>query len=139
MAAAERVDHTAIVVKDLNEAIQRWKDLAGSTIVDRQVVQHQNVEVAMLQLGDSRIELISPLDANSGVARFLAKRGESLHHIGLQVGDLRGSMAELIAGGATFVDPEPKPGIDGDVAFLRPASTGGVLVELVETRTGKEL
>jgi methylmalonyl-CoA epimerase len=136
---ASRVDHTAIVVDDLDDAILRWNNIAGTTLVKRQVVEHQRVEVAMLQLGDTQIELISPLDYDSGVARFLANRGESLHHVALQVPDIRGSIADLTAAGVAFIDLEPRPGIDGEVAFLRPSATGSILVELVETSPGKEM
>jgi methylmalonyl-CoA/ethylmalonyl-CoA epimerase len=136
--AAARVDHTAIVVGDIDEAVSRWIAVTGATIVSRQIVPRQRVEVAMLRIGDTRIELISPLDSDSGVARFLAKRGESLHHVGLEVADIRASMVELAAAGAVFTDPEPRPGIDGEVAFLKPESSGGVLVELVQIRPAEE-
>ena len=132
--AAKRLDHTAIVVADIDEAISRWLAITGATIASRQIVPDQRVEVAMLLIGDTRIELISPLDSESGVARFLAKRGESLHHVGFEVADIRASMAELGAAGTVFVDPEPRPGIDGEVAFLKPEASGGVLMELVQIR-----
>jgi methylmalonyl-CoA epimerase len=134
----ERVDHTAVVVRDLDEAIPRWLRLTGGTVVTRQVVREQNVEVAMLQLGDTRMELIAPLDADSGVARFLNRRGECLHHVGLKVPNVRQSMTELSDAGFAFTESEPRHGVDGEVVFLKPASTGGVLVELAETITGEE-
>ncbi|HZT95236.1 MAG TPA: methylmalonyl-CoA epimerase [Chloroflexota bacterium] len=131
----ERVDHTAIVVADMEEAIERWGRLTGATVRDRQEVPHQRVEVAFLEAGGTLLELIHPLNDQSGVARFLSRRGEALHHLGLAVDDLPAALEELAAEGAELIDREPRAGVHGDIAFIHPRSTGGVLVELVEQRS----
>lgn len=129
---ARRVDHTAIAVANLDEAIRRWQEISGALVEHRALVEGQRVEVAMLRVGDTRIELIRPTDGESGVARFLAKHGESLHHIGFQVNDLLSAITSMEANGFEFVDALPRPGAHGLIAFLRPRSTGGVLVELIQ-------
>ena len=126
------VDHTAIVVEDLDEALRRWEALTGAQLEIRQIVAHQRVEIAMLRLGDTRLELIRPTDSDSGVARFLAKRGEGLHHIAFRVDDIVETLGELIGAGYRVIDSQPRPGAHGLVAFLHPTSTGGVLVELIQ-------
>jgi methylmalonyl-CoA/ethylmalonyl-CoA epimerase len=133
----KRVDHTAIVVADLDEAIARWQVLTGAHLTMRESVEHQRVEIAMLALGDTSLELIRPLDTDSGVARFLAKHGESLHHVAFEVEDLSQTMGEFRRGGMQLVDPRPRKGAHGSIIFLHPRSTGGVLVELIE-KDGKD-
>lgn len=127
-----RVDHTAVVVADLNDAINRWQALSGAQLETREVVAHQGVEIAMLILGDTKLELISPLDAVSGVSRFLQKQGESLHHVAFEVDDIAAAIEHLTLEGYQLIDSEPRRGAHGLVAFLHPRSTGGVLVELIE-------
>ncbi|HEV3312132.1 MAG TPA: methylmalonyl-CoA epimerase [Chloroflexota bacterium] len=127
-----RVDHTAIVVADMDSAIARWQTMTGARISTRQLVADQRVEIAMLELGDTNIELIRPIDDTSGVARFLRTRGESLHHIGLETEDIKASILELIEQGMRFIDSEPRHGAHGLIAFLHPRSTGGVLIELIQ-------
>ena len=127
----KRVDHTAIVVSDMDEALSRWQALTGIHVETRELVSHQRVEISMLTAGDTRIELIRPTDDESGVARFLAKRGESLHHVAFEVHDIRGALASLRTAGYELIDSQPRPGAHGLIAFIHPRSTGGVLVELV--------
>lgn len=131
-----RVDHTAIAVDDLDEAIRRFSALLGSAQVERAVVDEQRVEVAYLTYADTRLELISPLDETSGVARFLRSRGESLHHIGMAVDDLDSELIRLAADGVELVDDRPRRGVHGRIAFIHPRGTGGVLIELVEQNHG---
>jgi methylmalonyl-CoA/ethylmalonyl-CoA epimerase len=127
-----RVDHTAVAVRDLDEAIVRYTRLFGADRVERTVVPDQAVEVAFLTLGDTTLELISPRDDRSGVARFLEKRGDGLHHIGIQVDRLEEELERLAAEGIELIDRQPRPGAHGRIAFVHPRGTGGVLVELVE-------
>jgi methylmalonyl-CoA/ethylmalonyl-CoA epimerase len=126
-----RVDHTAIVVRDLEEALGRYGRLFGLQAVERAVVPGQGVEVAFLAMGDTQIELIEPTDAGSGVARFLESHGESLHHIGVAVDDIRAELSRLSDQGIELVDREPRQGAHGEIAFVHPRGTGGILVELV--------
>jgi methylmalonyl-CoA epimerase len=127
-----RIDHTAIAVRDLDEAIERYQRLYGVHGVERSQVLDQGVEVAFLALGDTKIELVSPLDDASGVARFLNKRGEGLHHIGITVDDLERELERLTRQGIELIDRTPRPGVHGRIAFCHPRGTGGVLVELVQ-------
>ena len=127
-----RVNHTAIVVADMDEAIRRWQSLTGGELTSRRPAPAQGVEVAFIELGDTKVELIRPLSEDSGVARFLAKRGESLHHLALEVEDLQKVMARLGEAGVRFIDQTPRRSSHGQIAFLHPQSTGGVLIELVQ-------
>lgn len=129
---SSRVDHTAIAVHDLDEAIGRYRALFVSMSVERAVVPDQRVEVAFLTFGDTSLELITPLDETSAVARFLQTRGESLHHIGMAVDDLEGELQRLADEGVELIDRQPRRGVHGRIAFIHPRGTGGVLVELVE-------
>lgn len=127
-----RVDHTAIVVADMDEALARYQRIWGLEPRIRREVPDQRVEIAFLPVGDTQLELIRPLDAESGVARFLEQHGESLHHVGIAVGDIRAELETLSQEGVQLIDREPRHGVHGLVAFVHPRSTGGVLIELVQ-------
>lgn len=127
-----RIDHTAIAVRDLDEAIARFGVLFGIERIERRRVPEQRVEVVFLEFSDTCLELVSPLDESSGVARFLQARGESLHHIGIAVDDLEGELSRLASEGVELIDTQPRQGVHGRIAFVHPRGTGGVLVELVE-------
>lgn len=125
------LDHVAIAVKDLEQAISFYRDALGLTLSELEEVPEQQVRVAIFGQGAGRLELISPTASQSGVARFLEKRGEGLHHICLEVEDLEAAMASLRERGAPLIDRAPRPGAGGaQVAFLHPQGTGGVLLEL---------
>lgn len=130
-----RVDHTAIVVRDMDEALQRYRQLYGIAPSERSVVTSQRVEVAFLPVGDTQLELVQPLDADSGVGRYLEQRGEGLHHIGLLVEDIQRELSELAAAETELIDREPRRGVHGLRAFVHPRATGGVLIELVQHLT----
>ncbi|HZS95095.1 MAG TPA: methylmalonyl-CoA epimerase [Chloroflexota bacterium] len=127
-----RIDHTAIAVVDLDEAIPRFERLFSLRLTDRAAVPDQQVDVAFLAAGDTLLELISPTGDDSGVARFLRTRGESLHHIAFAVYDIRRALDDLRGEGVRLIDVEPRRGPHGLIAFVHPQSTGGVLVELVQ-------
>lgn len=127
-----RIDHTAIAVRDLDEALSRYDALFGATVEDRRRVPDQQVAVAFLKLGDSQIELIQPLDAHSGVARFLERHGEGLHHIAVEVDDVEEELIRFMSDGIELIDSSPRQGAHGRIAFVHPRGTGGVLLELVE-------
>lgn len=126
-----RLDHTAIAVHDLGEAVDRYIRLLGFELRDRVTVPEQRVEVAFLVSGGTQIELIQPTDSDSGVARFLLKRGEGLHHIGIRVEDIVAEIERAVAEGFEMIDYVPRRGAHGPIAFVHPRSTGGVLIELV--------
>ncbi len=121
----KRVDHIAIVVENLDKALEVYRDALGMTVTAVKEMPEQDVKMAFLPSGDSEIEL-------SGIARYLAKRGEGLHHICLEVDDITATLAELKARGAQLIDEQPKAGAYGKIAFIHPKAAHGVLIELVE-------
>jgi methylmalonyl-CoA/ethylmalonyl-CoA epimerase len=127
-----RVDHTAIVVANLDDSLARYRQLFSVEPGDRRIVPTQQVELAFLNIGDTQLELICPTDDSSGVARFLARHGESLHHVGIAVANIRDELQRLEAEGYALIDREPRRGPHGLIAFVHPRSTGGVMFELVQ-------
>lgn len=127
-----RIDHTAIAVRDMDEALARYRHIYGLEPSERTAVPDQRVEVAFLPLSDTQLELVQPTDSQSGVARFLDKHGEGLHHVGILVEDIRRELGQLADEGVELIDQEPRRGPHGLIAFVHPRGTGGVLVELVE-------
>ena len=126
------IDHLGIAVKSLEQAKAFYRAL-GLEVVGEEVVEHEKVKVAMLPVGASRIELLEATEPDSPVGRFIAKRGEGLHHVALHVNDLAGTVERLKQKGAKFITDEIKVGAGGHLyVFLHPSSTGGVLLELCE-------
>jgi len=126
------IDHLGIAVKSLEHARKFYEQL-GLTIASEEVVPHEKVKVAMITLGESRIELLEATSADSVVAKFLEKRGEGLHHVAIQVPDLAHAVETLKANGTRLISEEIKVGAGGHrYVFVHPSSTGGVLLELVE-------
>ncbi len=133
MSQQPGIEHIAIAVADLEAATAFWRDVLGLREGHREVVADQGVEVQMLHAGAVRVELLRPLGPDTPVGRFLARRGPGLHHVALAVADCAAALAQVRAAGARTLQEDPVPGTHGSrVAFLHPASTGGVLVELVE-------
>jgi methylmalonyl-CoA/ethylmalonyl-CoA epimerase len=127
------LDHVAIAVPSIAEALPLFELLTGGAGSPRERVDAQGVDVAFVGTGTGRIELIEPISADSGVARFLERRGPGLHHLAYRVPDLEAALADLAARGVRLIDERPREGAHGRrVAFIHPASTGGVLIELVE-------
>jgi len=126
------IDHLGIAVKSLDQARKFYEQL-GLAVSCEEVVAHEKVKVAMVPLGESRIELLEAISPDSVIAKFVEKRGEGLHHVAIHVPDLAGTVESLKAGGARFVSDEIKIGAGGHrYVFVHPSSAGGVLVELVE-------
>jgi methylmalonyl-CoA/ethylmalonyl-CoA epimerase len=126
------IDHLGIAVKSLETAKQFYKTL-GMEIHPEETVEAERVRLAMVPVGESRIELLEPTSEDSPIAKFLAKRGEGLHHVALHVTDLAATVDRLKASGTRFVTAEIRTGAGGhSYIFVHPASAGGVLVELVE-------
>jgi methylmalonyl-CoA epimerase len=128
----KRIDHIAIVVENLDKALGVYRDALGMTVTAIKEMPEQDVKMAFLPSGDSEIELLEPLSAESGISKYLAKRGEGLHHICLEVDDIVATLAELKAKGAQLIDETPKRGAYGKIAFIHPKGAHGVLVELVQ-------
>ena len=130
---AQSIDHIAVVVRDLDQALSFYRDALGLDVTEHRKVLEEHVEVASLALGDISIELVQPLSAGSGVARFLEKRGEGLHHVCLTVNDIAVAMEQLRDAGAELITEEPRVGVDGRrYAFIHPKPAHGVLLELYE-------
>ena len=128
----KKIDHIAIVVYNIEEALQFYEGALGLELTDIVEVPEQAVRIAFLPVGESEIELVEPLSTDSGVAKFLEKRGEGLHHICLEVEDVEAVLQDLAAQGIRLIDEQPRQGAHGRVAFLHPKSAHGVLIELYE-------
>ena len=128
----KKIDHIAIAVHSIEEALQAYEGALGLELADVGEVSEQAVRVAFLPMGESELELVEPLTSDSGVAKFLEKRGEGIHHICFEVGDIEAALQNLAAKGARLIDKQPRQGAHGRVAFLHPKSTHGVLIELIE-------
>jgi methylmalonyl-CoA/ethylmalonyl-CoA epimerase len=140
-----RIDHVGIACRDLEDAVARYCSVFGLTVASREVNEEQGVREAMLLVaegeaaavpgGASYIQLLEPLSADSPVGKFLARRGEGIHHIGYAVTDVRSALAEVARTGVRLVDERPRHGsLGASIAFLHPADLGGVLTELVEPK-----
>jgi len=127
------IDHVAIAVNDLDAAITWYEEAFGATVVHRETVESDGVAEALIQVAESYIQLLTPTRDDSPVAKYLAKRGEGLHHVGYRVVDCAGALASLRATGARLIDDAPRPGSRGTmVAFVHPATSFGTLIELVQ-------
>lgn len=128
-----KIEHIGIATNGLDEALKFWRDALGLELKEIETVEDQKVRVAMLQVGEPRIELLEATDEDSPIAKFLQKRGPGIHHIAVRVDDIRATLTRLKAEGARLIDESPRTGAGGClVAFVHPASTNGVLLELVE-------
>lgn len=131
MHQAKGLDHVAIAVKDLDVAVKYYVEVLGFAAPELEEVPEQKVKTAIFGHGMGRIELICPTDPSSSIAKYLEKRGEGLHHICVEVGDLLQTLAELKAKGAQLIDETPKRGAGGAlIAFVHPKGAHGVLTEL---------
>ncbi len=146
-----RIDHVGIACRDLDEAVSRYCSVFGLTVTSREVNEEQGVREAMLLVatqgepgpagavtvpgGASYIQLLEPLSPDSPVGKFMARRGEGIHHIGYAVTDVRSALAQVGGAGVRLIDERPRHGsLGASIAFLHPADLGGVLTELVEPR-----
>jgi methylmalonyl-CoA/ethylmalonyl-CoA epimerase len=129
----KKISHIAVVVPELDEAMSFWVEALGLSLAYIEHATDQGVDVAFLPAGESDIELLEPIDLESGVARYLQKRGPGMHHICFEVEDIEETLARLKAVGIPLIDEEPTIGTGGKkIAFVHPKGTGGVLVELYE-------
>ena len=133
-----RLDHIGIAIDDLQGALAFYRDALGLDIAPAEEVPSQMVRAHFIALGGTAIELLEATDADSPIARYLAKRGPGLHHVTLEVEDIRATLATLQARGVRLIDASPRPGAHGSlVAFVHPSSTQGVLVELKQAPDGR--
>ncbi len=137
MTDAIRLEHIALAVEDLEAAVALYSAILGHEEAGREEVASEGVRIAFFEAGESRIELLEAMTEDSVVGRFLARRGPGLHHIALEVADIDAALARCKAAGLETIGEAPRVGAGGRrVAFLRPGSTGGVLVELSEATSG---
>jgi methylmalonyl-CoA epimerase len=127
------IDHVGVAVEDIDSALALYRDTLGLPLVHRETVTEQGVDAALLDVGDGHIELLEPLGPDTTVGKYLASRGPGLHHVAYRVQDIDRALNQLGEAGLRLIDERPRVGIRGSrVAFLHPASTGGVLTEIVE-------
>jgi len=128
-----KIDHIGIAVRSLADAVKVYEETIGLKVSGYETVEDQGVNLAMIPLGDSRIELLEPLRADSPIEKFMAKRGEGIHHIAVSVDNIEEALERFKAAGARLIDLVPRRGAhNSKIAFIHPASTHGVLLELVE-------
>lgn len=133
MPTIRKINHLAVVVTDMEAALAFWRDALGIPLVEVRDVPAEAAQVAFLPIADSEIELVRPTTEDSGLAKYLAKRGPGMHHLCLEVDDLAGMLQQLKAKGIRLINEEPRLAADGKkYAFIHPESTHGVLVELYE-------
>jgi len=128
-----RIDHIGVAVEDLDAALKLYAEVLGMPVVHRETVAEQGVEAILLDVGENHVELLAPLGPDTPVGKFLAKKGPGLHHVAYQVTDIEATLSALKAAGTRLIDETPRIGIrNSRVAFVHPASTGGVLTEIVQ-------
>ncbi|MCS6873378.1 MAG: methylmalonyl-CoA epimerase [Pyrinomonadaceae bacterium] len=128
-----KINHLGIATKSIEEALKFWEDSLGLENVHTEVVEEQKVRVAMLPIGETRIELLEPTAEDSPISKFLEKRGGGIHHIAIEVENIYDALEKLKSSGARLIDEVPRIGAENClIAFVHPSSTNGVLLELVQ-------
>jgi methylmalonyl-CoA/ethylmalonyl-CoA epimerase len=133
MPKVKSINHVAVVVNDMEKALSFWRDALGIEVHELREVPAEASQVAFLPLSGSEVELVMPTSADSGIAKYLARRGAGMHHICLEVDDIHAMLAQLEAKGVRLINTNPRETADGKLyAFIHPESTSGVLVELYQ-------
>ena len=128
----KKIHHVGVVVPNLEQAMVLWRDLLGLRLTKSETIQDQGVKAALLQCGESEIELLEPINPDNGVGKFLAKRGGGLHHVCFETEDVDRELDGAKAKGIQLIDHKPRPGLAGMICFLHPKATRGVLVEYAQ-------
>jgi methylmalonyl-CoA/ethylmalonyl-CoA epimerase len=131
-----RIHHVALIVRSIDGALGFWRDLLGLELETVTDMADDRVRIAFLGVGESKVELVEPTDDTTGVARFLATKGEGFHHVCFEVANLAETLLRLEIDGLELIDSAPRRGAEGPVAFIHPRSCHGVLVELIEAPGG---
>jgi methylmalonyl-CoA/ethylmalonyl-CoA epimerase len=131
-----KVHHVALIVESIETALGFWRDMLGLELETIMDIEHDHVRIAFLSVGESKVELVQPTDDTTGVARFLASKGEGFHHVCFEVANLTETLIRLELDGLELIDSAPRRGAEGPVAFVHPRSCHGVLVELIEAPGG---
>ena len=135
--SSNKIQHLGVAVGSIEDALSFWRDGLGLELHEIEVVEDQGVRVAMLPIGESRIELLEATGEDTPVGKFIAKRGAGIHHLCIEVENVAAKLAELKAKNVRLIDEQPRIGAGGAlVAFVHPASIGGVLIELTQRGTG---
>ena len=133
MPKVKQINHVAVVVQDMEKALLFWRDALGMELHELRDVPGEKSQVAFLPLSGSEVELVLPTTEDSGISKYLAKRGPGMHHICLEVDDIEGMMSRLKSKGVRLINEEPRTASDGKrYVFIHPESTSGVLVELYQ-------
>ncbi len=132
VCTVNHIDHVAIAVKDINAALEFFQTIFGAPPSEISVMPEHGVKASLIQIGQTRIEILEALDPDNPVGRFVQNKGEGLHHLALNVSGLQDKLDFLSARGLQLIDKEPREGLSGSVAFVNPRSVFGVLTELVE-------
>ena len=131
------IDHIGVAVEDLDESIALYRDRLGMREQHRQTVEEFGVEAALLEIGGSHVELLTPIRPDTAVANFLERNGPGMHHVAYRTDDIDGALERLREAGLRLIDEQPRTGIrDSRVAFVHPKATGGVLTEIVQPAEG---
>jgi methylmalonyl-CoA/ethylmalonyl-CoA epimerase len=128
----KKIHHVGVVVPNLEQAMVLWRDLLGLRLTKSETIHDQGVKAALLQCGESEIELLEPINPDNGVGKFLAKRGGGLHHVCFETEDVDRELEAAKAKGIQLIDQKPRPGLAGMICFLHPKATRGVLVEYAQ-------
>jgi methylmalonyl-CoA/ethylmalonyl-CoA epimerase len=131
-----KVHHVALIVRSIEEALGLWRDMLGLELETVMDIDSDMVRIAFLAIGESKVELVEPTDDSTGVARFLATKGEGFHHVCFEVANLAETLLKLEISGLELIDTSPRRGAEGPVAFIHPRACHGVLVELIEAPGG---
>ena len=131
-----KIHHVALIVRSIDDALPLWRDLLGLELETVMDIADDRVRIAFLTVGESKVELVEPTDDTTGVARFLAAKGEGFHHVCFEVANLAETLLRLEIDGLELIDSAPRRGAEGPVAFIHPRSCHGVLVELIEAPGG---
>ncbi len=133
MPVVKSIHHVAVVVSDMEQSLSFWRDALGIELHELRDVPAEKSQVAFLPLAGAEVELVMPTTDDSGIAKYLARRGQGMHHLCLEVDDIEGMLAQLKAKNIRLINEEPRTAADGKkYAFIHPESTGGVLVELYQ-------
>jgi methylmalonyl-CoA/ethylmalonyl-CoA epimerase len=132
----DKIHHVGVVLPDADDALGFFRDIMGLEVTEDRTIEEQGVRGVLLGVGENEIELLQPTRDDTGVARYLASKGPTLHHICFRTDDIRGELTRLKAAGVELVDQEPRDGLAGEIAFIHPKSAHGVLIELAQPPAG---
>lgn len=136
--SARHINHVCIAVLNIEETLEFYENLFGVTKSGEiETIEDQGVKAALVRVGASQLEFIQPIDDENGVAKFINRKGEGVHHICFEVDNLESKLNDLDLAGVKLIDKEPRDGLSGTIGFIHPKSTRGVLIELVDQKTAR--